>query len=136
MQKHGLSLKQILEADSVDVLLDFAYAQKAKGNYEDAQLAFSMACDLYPSAEMSVLYAIETANIQKEIGKYDSAIFALQRGVVNALDENVKNDFLKNIKYLTIIRDILWKNGIASLPYKQIPAKIIEEIEFSFKKYQ
>lgn len=134
MQEHSLSLKQILEADSVDVLLDFAFAQKEKENYEDALLAFSMACDLYPSAEITVLYAIETANIQKEMGKYDLAIFALQRGVMNALDENVKNDFLQNINYLTVVRDVLWKNALESLPYSKIPAKIREEIEATFAK--
>ncbi len=130
------SIRQVPKSDSFDDLLDFAFGQKEKHNYEDALLGFTMAYDLYPKSELACMLAIEIANIYKQKGKYDLAISSLQKGLDNSKDESIRQEFVSNIAYIRIIRNMLITNQLDLLPYDEIPAKVKEDIESEFVEWK
>ncbi|MDR2005806.1 MAG: hypothetical protein LBP78_00970 [Acidaminococcales bacterium] len=127
---------QVPKSDSFDDLLDFAFAQKEQGNWDNALLSLQMAYAMYPRNEFALLIIVETANIYKQMGNYDMAIAELQKGIEKITAENMRHDFILNIGYLRIIKNILKTNGIALLPYNEIPDKVKEDIEKEYLEWK
>ncbi len=129
-------MRQMPKSDSFDDLLDFAFIQKENYNYEDALFAFTMAYEIYPTNKLRYLLSIEIANIYKLQGKYDLAISSLQYGMEKVKDETVRQEFIANIAYMRIIRNILVEKQLTLLPYGEIPAKVKEDIESEFNEWK
>ncbi|MDR3349706.1 MAG: hypothetical protein LBO03_08980 [Acidaminococcales bacterium] len=124
-----LPAEQIPKSDSFDDLLDFAFTQKEQGNWAKALHSLQMAYAMYPMNDFALLIIVETANIYKQMGNYDMAIAELQKGIEKTTVANMRHDFILNIGYLRIIKNILKTHNIALLPYNQIPDKVKEDIE-------
>ena len=127
---------QVPKTDSLDDLLDFSFAQKEQKNWSGAVHAFQMAYEMYPESDFSMLITIEIANIYKQIGEYDKAIATLQRDLDKIKVETMRHDFIFNIAYLRIVKNILKTNKLALLPYDEIPDKVKEDIEKEFSEWK
>ena len=68
--------------DSMDALLDFAFAQTGAGAYELALLAYSTALEQYRNDDYAPFIIIDMVNLYKSQGRYQEAIDC----VYNAMD--------------------------------------------------
>ena len=68
--------------DSMDALLDFAFAQTGAGAYELALLAYSTALEQYRNDDYAPFIIIEMVNLYKSQGRYQEAIDCVH----NAMD--------------------------------------------------
>lgn len=68
--------------DSMDALLDFAFAQTGAGAYELALLAYSTALEQYRNDDYAPFIIIDMVNLYKSQGKYQEAIDCVH----NAMD--------------------------------------------------
>lgn len=134
--KRNLLPKQVPKSDSFDDLLDFAFIQKERGNFDDAVLVFEMAYEMYYFMEMASLIIAELVNVYKQLGSYNKAIKLLQRGLENTSAEIIRKDFITNIAYMRIIKNILQTKHLDLLPYDEIPDKVKEEIEKEFSNWK
>ena len=135
MQKHLLP-KSVPKSDSIDDLLDFAFAQREKCIFDDAIMIFEMAYEMYPNSPFSMLLITEIANTYKQSGNYDAAISAMQKGLEDTNEEIYKKEFIASIAYIEIIKNILITNRIDLLPYEEIPDKVKEDIAKSFSSWE
>ena len=68
--------------DSMDALLDFAFAQTGAGAYELALLAYSTALEQYRNDDYAPFIIIDMVNLYKSQGRYQEAIDCVH----NAMD--------------------------------------------------
>ena len=68
--------------DSMDALLDFAFAQTGAGDYELALLAYSTALEQYRNDDYAPFIIIDMVNLYKSQGRYQEAIDCVH----NAMD--------------------------------------------------
>lgn len=68
--------------DSMDALLDFAFAQTGAGGYELALLAYSTALEQYRNDDYAPFIIIDMVNLYKSQGRYQEAIDCVH----NAMD--------------------------------------------------
>ena len=68
--------------DSMDALLDFAFAQTGAGAYELALLAYSIALEQYRNDDYAPFIIIDMVNLYKSQGRYQEAIDCVH----NAMD--------------------------------------------------
>ena len=128
--------KPVPKSDSLDDLLDFAFSQRERSNFEDALMIFKMAYEMYPNSQMSMLLVAEIANTYKAKGRYDLAIDALQKGIKDTKEEMFKKEFVTSIAYMRIIKNILASKRLDLLPYDEIPDKVKEDIENEFLEWK
>lgn len=124
---------------SLDALLDYAYAQKELGAYENAIFAFKQALERYQSDAYAPFMVIELCNIYKKAGAYDEAIViykrAFQLPAVRG-DEALKREFEQSLAYLRIVRETLLKYNCLKTPFGRIPGAFLEEIESAFHNWR
>jgi len=126
-------------SNDLDSLIDLAFSQKEQGNFRQAQNFFSKALRLYPDSEVSPLLVMEVGTILKDLGSYDKALEVftegrLLPGVIN--NSTLKQDFINNIAYLRIVKNILVKNSLHFMPYHDIPENVFNEIDSEFCEWR
>lgn len=126
-------------SNDLDVLMDFAFLQKEQRNSLQALKAFRHALALYPDSEVSPFLVMEIATILKNLGSYNEAIKALTEG--RLLPEVSKNsmleqEFINNIAYLRVVKNILVKNSLEFMPYNLIPENAFKEIDAEFCEWR
>lgn len=135
-----LKLTAVLaKLSSLDALLDYAYAQKNIGAYENAIFAFKQALERYRHDSYAPFIVIELCNIYKKAGLYDEAIViykrAFQLPAVRA-SEQLEKEFRNTLAYLRIVRETLLKCNCLKTPFEKIPAALLEEIEQAFHNWR
>ena len=75
--------------DSMDALLDFAFAQTGAGAYELALLAYSTALEQYRNDDYAPFIVIDMVNLYKSQGRYQEAIDCVHNAMdIPAIQEN------------------------------------------------
>lgn len=129
----------IAKLPSLDSILEYAYDQTRRKAYGNAIFAFKQALERYGNDDYAPFIVIEAGNIYKNSGLYDEAIVIYNRAfslpAVTCSGELTK-EFQNNISYLRITRTILLKHNCLKLPFHQIPATIMQEIESEFERWR
>ncbi|WP_050769563.1 tetratricopeptide repeat protein [Thermosinus carboxydivorans] len=126
-------------SDALDDLLDYAFQQKEAGNLSLALKYFQQALNLYPDNEISPFIVVEIGSILKNKGQYDEAIKVFVEGRnLPALRSNstVQQDFINTIAYLRIVRNVLLQRRLGFIPYGEIPAAVLAEIDAEFREWR
>ena len=135
-----LKLTAVLaKLSSLDALLDYAYAQKDLGAYENAIFAFKQALERYREDAYAPFIVIELCNIYKKAGIYDEAIVIYKRAFqlpAVSSDAALRRDFERSLAYLYIVRETLLKYNCLKTPFAKIPAALLEEIENAFHNWR
>ena len=131
--------EQPIKEETLDDILDKAYAARNKGHIWQAIENYRKALERYEADEYAPFVAIDLGNLYKENALYSKAIRtyedALNLPAVKQSDET-KREFTKNLEYLRVVRDILLKNNFATMPFAKIPKEILQEIDVEFQKTQ
>ncbi|MBE6074277.1 MAG: hypothetical protein E7202_07075 [Selenomonas ruminantium] len=128
--------EEIAALDSLDRILDYAY-DHAASDPAAAICAYQQAIDRYSEDSYTPFLVIELGNLYKEQAAYDKAIESYQQALslpIIATNDDMKQEFIKNTRYLTIVQDILSKHHALSTPFPDIPAGVMQEIETKFQQ--
>ena len=127
-------LAKIEAMDSLDSILDYAYEHQQQ--IPDAAIcAYQQAIARYPEDSYTPFLVIELGNLYKDQASYHEAIStyiqALNMPII-AVNDAMKREFTKNIRYLGSVQDILSKHHALSTPFPKISREIMQEIEDEF----
>jgi tetratricopeptide (TPR) repeat protein len=126
-------------SDDLDDLMDFAFLQKEQRNFWQALKAFRQILSLYPSTEVAPFLIMEIATILKNMGSYDEAITVLTEGRLLATvmsNSMLEHEFVNNIAFLRVVKNILVKNSLNFIPFNRIPESTFQEINNEFCEWR
>ena len=122
--------------ESMDDFLDYAFEQQSKGNALEAIAAYRAALERYAEDGYAPFIAIDLGNIYKNRADYDAAIQVYE----DALDlpavvrsDGTYQEFVKNLSYLRIVREVLARHNALEVPFSQIAPACMDEIEAEFQ---
>lgn len=120
--------------DSLDSILDYAYEHQQQ--IPDAAIcAYQQAIARYPEDSYTPFLVIELGNLYKDQASYHEAISTYIKALnmpIIAVNDAMKREFTKNIRYLGSVQDILSKHHALSTPFPEISSEIMQEIEDEF----
>lgn len=123
----------------LDGLMDFAFSQKEQRNFVQALKAFRKALLLYPDSEVAPFLVMEIGTILKNLGSYNEAIkvFIEGRALVGVINNSVlEQEFINNIAYLRVVKNILIQNCLQFMPFNLIPEYAMAEINKEFSEWR
>ncbi len=127
-------LAKIEAMDSLDSILDYAYEHQQQ--IPDAAIcAYQQAIARYPEDSYTPFLVIELGNLYKDQASYHEAISTYIKALnmpIIAVNDAMKREFTKNIRYLGSVQDILSKHHALSTPFPKISSEIMQEIEDEF----
>jgi hypothetical protein len=119
-------------SDSLEDLLEFAFAQRTQSNTIGALATFRLVRSLYADSHAMPMVVAEIVSTLQSQGRYDIAINELSETVhLPAIqqDPRLVRTFVQKMAYLQFLRDLLIERGSPFLPFEQIPEEWQEEIE-------
>ena len=125
--------------DTLDDLLDKAYAERDKGNIWQAIETYKKALERYRNDEYAPFVAIDLGNIYKEQALYSNAIKVYEDALkLPAVERNpeTKKEFSATLEYLRVVHDVLVRKHALSTPFNKLSKEILQEIDTEFKKVQ
>ena len=135
-EKAAAVRQEVAAMDSLDSILDYAY-DHAESSPETAICAYQQAIARYPDDSYTPFLVIELGNLYKGQAAYQKAAEAYRQALslpIIAANDAIKQEFIKNTRYLVIVQNILSKHHALSTPFPDIPADIMQEIETEFQK--
>ena len=125
--------------ETLDDILDRAYAERAKGHVWQAIDFYRRALERYRNDEYAPFIAIDLGNVFKEEALYSKAIKIYEEALT--LPTVVRNaatrkEFIKNLEYLRAVRTILLRHRALSTPFSKIPKEMLREIDAEIRKTQ
>jgi len=138
--KEEISTNDIdLSTKDLDTLMDYAFVLKEQRDFLQALKVFRQTLLLYPSSEVAPFLVMEIGTILKNIGSYNEAITIftegrLLPGVIN--NDMLEQEFINNIAYLRIVKNILIKNSLKFMPFNQLPENVCKEINAEFCEWR
>jgi hypothetical protein len=131
--------KSTPDSEALDDLLDFAFLQKECQNFPLALDTFQRALKIHRDSDAAPFLAVEIASLLKNRGAYDEAItfLTVNRGLA-ALQHNsaMDQEFIYNIAYLRILKNILLHHRCGFLPFPKIPQDVLQEIDAEFREWR
>lgn len=127
------------ESEELDDLLESAFINKERQDYNAAFNAFNRALTLYPNSDAAPFLIVELGNILKNRGAYDDAIkvFLDGRALSQAKNDKImEQEFVSTIAYLRIIKNVLLQNRLGCTPFFEIPSQILAQIDEEFKEWR
>ena len=125
--------------DSLDDILDYAYSQKAKGDLNQAILAYQKALDRYKNDDYAPFIAIDLGNIYKEQAAYTKVIKTYEEALklpVVMRNADTRKEFEKNLNYMRIVQAVLVRHRALTMPFSKIPKQYLQEVETEYKSLQ
>jgi len=119
-------------SDSLEDLLEFAFAQRTQSNTIGALATFRLIRSLYADSHAMPMVVAEIVSTLQSQGRYDIAFNELSETVhLPAIqqDPRLVRTFVQKMAYLQLLRDLLIERGSPFLPFEQIPEEWQEEIE-------
>ncbi|MBV5336768.1 MAG: hypothetical protein J0653_01855, partial [Deltaproteobacteria bacterium] len=111
-------------SDSLEDLLEFAFAQRTQSNTIGALATFRLVRSLYADSQAMPTVVAEIVSTLQSQGRYDTAINELSETVhLPAIqqDPRLVRTFVQKMAYLQLLRDLLIERGSPFLPFEQIP---------------
>jgi tetratricopeptide (TPR) repeat protein len=134
-----LAIPSLPASDGLEDLLEFAFAHKDAGHYQQALDAFRRVLRLYRFSEAAPFAAIEIANLLKNRGSYDEAIAVLTESrnlLALVKNEALDQEFVVTIAFLRIVKNTLLQRRLGYVPFGRIPAEINREIDAEFREWR
>lgn len=128
--------EKIAAMETLDDLLSYAYAQKVDAP-GDSIAAYRAAIERYPDDSYAPFLIIELAGLYKEHAAYQEAIRAYTKALTLpsvTTHENMQREFMKSLRYLGAVQDILAKHRVPATPFQDIPKELLDEIEAEFSQ--
>ena len=125
--------------ESMDELLDYAFAQQSEGNDAGAIAAYRLALERYAEDGYAPFIAIDLVNVYKNRADYDAAIQTLEEALdLSSVSGNdgTYREFQKNLSYLRIVREVLASRDAMDTPFPEISQEFMGEIEAEFQSQQ
>lgn len=129
-------IKTLGAMESLDSILDYAYENQNR-EPDAAICAYQQAISRYPEDSYTPFLVIELGNLYKEQADYHGAINAYVKALdmpIIAVNDAMKQEFYKNLRYLGTVQDILSKHHALSTPFPEISGEIMQEIETEFQR--
>ncbi len=130
---------ELTKFQSLDDLLDYAYEQQSEKHMDEAILAYKGALETYGDDAYAPFIVIDLGNIYKERAAYKDAIRTYEDALslpVIANDAATSEKFRENLSYLRTVQYILSKHNSPQMPFQEIPADYLKEIEAEFQSRQ
>lgn len=123
--------------DDMDELLEYAFMEKERMNYNSALNAFRKVLRLYPDSDAVPYIIVEVGNILKLKGAYDDAIQVFSEGRnCPAINETLEMEFVNTVAFLRIVKNTLLKHRLGFVPFNQIPPSVYGEIDTEFREWR
>ena len=119
-------------SDSLDDLLEFAFAQRTQNNPNGALVTFRLIRSLYEDSHALPMVVAELVSTLQSQGNYNAAIAELSATVkLPSIQQDVRlvRTFEQKLRYLQVLNAILNERGSPFLPFEQIPAEWQDDIE-------
>ena len=126
-------------SNDLEDLMDFAFEQKERREFVQALTSFRQALLLYPDSEAAPFLVMEIGAILKNLGSYNESITVFTEGrLLPGVMQNsaLEQEFINNIAYLRIVKNILIKNSLEFMPFNRIPEKVCKEIDEEFSEWR
>ena len=123
--------------NSLDDILEFAYAQKNSNNLKLAIFAYQKALERYRSDNYAPFIAIDLSSLYKEQAAYTKAIKVCEDALTLPAvvrSASARRDFSHDLAYLRTVQAVLSKHRVLSTPFSKIPRRLLAEIDADFKK--
>ena len=124
---------------SLDDILDYAYAEKTKGNVQQAILAYQRALNRYQNDDYAPFIAIDLGNIYKEQAAYTRFIKTYEEALklpVVMRNSTTYNEFAKTLTFMKMVQTVLARHRALTTPFSKIPAQYLQEAETEIKAAQ
>lgn len=128
--------EKIEAMESLDELLSYAYAQKVD-DPSASIAAYRVAIDRYPDDDYAPFLIIELAGLYKEHAAYQEAIRIYTKALTLpsvAGNDTMQREFMKSLRYLGTVQDILSKHHASAMAFQDIPKALLDEIEVEFSQ--
>ena len=137
----GLTEEELAEVEkhlnSLDDILEFAYAQKNAKNFKLAIFAYQKALDRYRSDNYAPFIAIDLSSLYKEQAAYTKAIKVCEDALTLPAvvrSASARKEFSHDLAYLRTVQAVLSRHRVLSTPFSKISRQLLEEIDADFKK--
>lgn len=127
------------DSEDLDLLMDLAFSYKEQRNFVRALKTFRKALLLYPDSEVAPFLVVEIGTIQKNLGAYNEAIqvFMEGRSLPGVINNSIlEQEFINNIAYLRVVKNILVMNSLGFIPFNSIPESALKEIDVDFREWR
>ena len=118
--------------ETLDDILDRAYAERSKGHVWQAIDFYRKALERYRNDEYAPFVAIDLGNVYKEEALYSKAIKIYEDALtLPAVERNAstQKEFVKNLEYLRAVRTVLLRHRALSTPFSKIPKELLREVD-------
>ena len=119
-------------SDSLEDLLEFAFAQRSQGNATGALTTFRLIRGLYADSLALPMVVAEIVSTLQSQGHYQAAIDELSEIAdmpMIRLDSRLAGTFVQKLDFLQLLRQRLIERGFPDLPFDQVPMEWQAEIE-------
>jgi len=124
-------------SETLESLLEYAKAEKAKGNITATIDAYEKALEDYGADDYAPFIAIDLSAIYREQAAYTKAIKVYEEALtLPAVKKNsaVEDEFKRKLAYMQTVQAVLLRHKALTTPFSQIPISYMQEVELEFKE--
>ncbi len=125
------------DTETLESLLEYAKAEKAKGNITATIDAYEKALEDYGADDYAPFIAIDLSAIYREQAAYTKAIKVYEEALTLPIVKKnpaVEDEFKRKLAYIQTVQAVLLRHRALTTPFSQIPISYMQEIELEFRK--
>ncbi|MBQ9486188.1 MAG: hypothetical protein IJU91_00075, partial [Selenomonadaceae bacterium] len=129
--------KNLADTETLESLLEYAKAEKAKGNITATIDAYEKALEDYGADDYAPFIAIDLSAIYREQAAYTKAIKVYEEALtLPAVKKNsaVEAEFKRKLAYMQTVQAVLLRHKALTTPFSQIPISYMQEVELEFRE--
>ena len=118
--------------ETLDDILDRAYAERSKGHVWQAIDFYRKALERYRNDEYAPFVAIDLGNVYKEEALYSKAIKIYEEALtLPAVTRSAatQKEFVKSLEYLRAVRTVLLRHRALSTPFSKLTKELLREVD-------
>lgn len=118
--------------ETLDDILDRAYAERSKGHVWQAIDFYRKALERYRNDEYAPFVAIDLGNVYKEEALYSKAIKIYEEALTLPAvtrSASTQKEFVKNLEYLRAVRTVLLRHRALSTPFSKLTKELLREVD-------
>ena len=118
--------------ETLDDILDRAYAERSKGHVWQAIDFYRKALERYRNDEYAPFVAIDLGNVYKEEALYSKAIKIYEEALTLPAvtrSASTQKEFAKNLEYLRAVRTVLLRHRALSTPFSKLTKELLREVD-------
>ncbi len=123
--------------ETLESLLEYAKAEKIKGNITATIDAYEKALEDYGADDYAPFIAIDLSAIYREQAAYTKAIKVYEEALtLPAVKKNsaVATEFKRKLAYMQTVQAVLLRHKALTTPFSQIPISYMQEVELEFRE--